>query len=105
MCTYSDVLAEYHARECFNSISSPGGVVCLTAENVEVCSGEIFTARCGPDEVIVMDTAIYGRMSVGKCIRKQQDHMGCSNEVCVKGRHACIYVFRQADRQTDPPTD
>ena len=54
---------------------------CCVSESQEVCVGGTFRARCGPDEVIVMDTAQYGRMEVGKCIRKEQQHMGCTNEV------------------------
>ena len=32
----------------------------------EYCQFDTFEARCGRDEIIVMDTALYGRMNLGK---------------------------------------
>ena len=34
----------------------------------DYCEGESFTATCGAGEVIVIDTARYGRMRNGRCI-------------------------------------
>ena len=31
----------------------------------EYCQFDTFKARCGRDEIIVMDTALYGRMNLG----------------------------------------
>ena len=32
----------------------------------EYCQFDTFEARCGRDEIVVMDTALYGRMNLGK---------------------------------------
>ena len=38
----------------------------FVAEIQEYCQFDTFEARCGRDEIIVMDTALYGRMNLGK---------------------------------------
>ena len=37
--------------------------------------------RCQRNEIILMTSAVYGRMNVGRCIRKPDEFMGCSNDV------------------------
>lgn len=34
----------------------------------EVCEGDTFTALCADNEVIVMQTALYGRMASSHCV-------------------------------------
>ena len=36
----------------------------------EYCSRETFHGRCSEGEVIVMKSAMYGRMEVGKCVKR-----------------------------------
>ena len=45
-----------------------GDVLCVFAGNLEFCETEIFEARCGIAEVILMQSARYGRMQFSRCI-------------------------------------
>jgi len=58
----------------------------------EYCSKESFEASCLKNEVIVMTSAIYGRMKLGRCLEsedrqlfqtlgKDQKFLGCSEDV------------------------
>ena len=47
----------------------------------EVCASEDLQISCQRDHIIFMTTAEYGRMEVGKCIRKKDEFMGCRNDV------------------------
>jgi len=71
----------------------------------EYCNMETFRARCQHSDVIVMETALFGRMRVGRCITsdayltalQQLDptSLGCSADVLgyvdrvCSGRSAC----------------
>jgi len=52
--------------------------------------------RCQIGHTIMMTSAEYGRMNVGRCIRKSEDLIGCSNNVLplvdrwCSGRQECI---------------
>ena len=43
-----------------------GGVYCLT---------ESFIAQCRPREVIIVQSAIFGRMHIGRCVAKNYGHL------------------------------
>ena len=47
----------------------------------EYCPWETFRASCKADEVIVMETARYGRMRLGRCVEKDMGYVGCSVDV------------------------
>ena len=47
----------------------------------EYCYGETFEAKCKEDEVIVMKSASYGRMTLGRCVRKDLGYVGCRENV------------------------
>jgi len=58
-----------------NMISQKLGIVCASCDDVtgdatarEYCQLETFSARCRHGDVVVMTTARFGRMRVGKCI-------------------------------------
>ena len=56
----------------------------------EYCRWEAFSASCPLDQVIVIRSALYGRMRSGRCLIRAQDggsHVGCKAD-----------VLRQADR-------
>ena len=80
---------------CFNIIS---GVV-------EVCNTEDNRLSCSGDEIILMTSAEFGRMSVGRCITEADDFLGCSNNVLplldrwCSGRQECN--FEGADDELD----
>ena len=42
---------------------------------------EYFAAECGKDEVIVMETAVYGRMRMNRCVTVDYGNLGCSLDV------------------------
>ncbi|KAK2143451.1 hypothetical protein LSH36_839g03012 [Paralvinella palmiformis] len=54
--------------------------VALT-ETVEICNGEESRLSCRQNEIIIMTSAEYGRMEVGRCIPKENDFMGCTNDI------------------------
>ena len=41
----------------------------------------MFEARCATDEVIVMQSARFGRMRIGRCIKVDFGHQGCGADV------------------------
>ena len=63
-------------------------------EPAEYCQWETFNATCGPDEVVVMRTARYGRMRLGRCLVSEVS-IGCGSDVLLEadsrcsGRHHC----------------
>ena len=60
------------------------------SEIQEICNGEDFQPRCHGDDVIVMLSAHYGRMKIGRCVKeepalvsimKDPRYLGCSTDV------------------------
>ena len=45
----------------------------------EICMSEEFKPTCGLNEVIMMRSAVYGRMGLGRCITQDAGHLGCYN--------------------------
>ena len=70
---------------------------------VDICTGYDFTANCGPDEVIVMETAEFGRMDPGKCLPPDKGSFGCTNDVLYlvdmwcSGRKQCEFNAPNGD--------
>ena len=62
------------------------------------CTMESFNASCPQDHVIVMRTARYGRMRIGRCVKESYGNLGCSVDVLdyidtkCSGRNICRYV-------------
>ena len=42
---------------------------------------EVFRARCAHDEVIVMRSALYGRMHLNRCITVDMGYLSCFSDV------------------------
>ena len=66
---------------------------------MEYCHHEDFIANCHDNQVIVITSAKYGRMEMGKCITSDFGYMGCSVDVaddvhgrCSGRRHCKIHV-------------
>ena len=61
----------------------------------EYCGNEIFSPTCGHDEVIVMRHALYGRMKLGKCIKRDLGFIGCQTDILgildtkCSNKHSC----------------
>lgn len=46
---------------------------------MEYCQEDKFTARCEePNEVVLMESARYGRMAIGRCVRQDLGYVGCA---------------------------
>ena len=53
----------------------------LSADKGEYCQLESFNVTCGEGEIIVLVSALYGRMRPGKCISRVYGNLGCSANV------------------------
>jgi len=51
-----------------------------TGQVHEFCQADVFSARCPDDHVIIMSSAFYGRMRLGRCVRGDYGFLGCSND-------------------------
>ena len=47
----------------------------------EFCQNEEFKASCSSSSVVVITSARYGRMSVGRCVRRDYGFVGCGSDV------------------------
>ena len=69
-------------------------LLCVDGGRGEYCQFDEFVANCEDDEVIVIETAQYGRMRSGRCI-SGEGYIGCSADVRVyldghcSGRRQC----------------
>ena len=78
------------------------------------CTFEEFTAECLPNEAIVMEKALYGRMQLdGVCVKRDYGYVGCQTDVrhladlrC-SGRPRCKIDIPDAifDRTSSCPDD
>ena len=65
----------------------------------DYCLYEVFNATCRPGKVIMMTSAVYGRMRLGRCINNDFN-IGCSKDVVVyfdsqcTGRRRCVVSLR-----------
>lgn len=64
----------------------------------EFCQFDAFHGHCGESDVIVIESALYGRMKVGRCI-SGEGYIGCSTDVrpymdgaCAGRRHCNVTV-------------
>ena len=66
----------------------------------DYCAQEDFHPRCGPDAVVVLTAATFGRMETGRCMPQAFGHVGCDanalpflDQHC-SNRHECqLLVF------------
>ena len=45
------------------------------------CESETFRAQCWPGHVIMMTSALYGRMRIGRCVEADLGYLGCQQSV------------------------
>ena len=55
--------------------------VYLTVVPKEYCESQTFKAKCWRNEVIMMQTALYGRMRIGGCVSNDLGYIGCNADV------------------------
>ena len=48
---------------------------------MEYCPDEGFSVFCAPGMTIMVTSAFYGRMQLGRCVRKDYGHLGCHADV------------------------
>lgn len=78
-CTTVFILLLRHSNIQFVSLD----VLFLFAaalKNEDVCKWETFRARCGEGEVIVVNSARYGRIKTGKCVQIEVGEQPCFND-------------------------
>ena len=74
----------------------------------EYCNEESFKASCGPNRVIMMKYAAYGRMTLGRCVKKDLGYVGCSANVLevadhlCSGKHECEFRIPDMDKYRQP---
>ena len=47
----------------------------------EYCNEEDFRATCTEGEMILMEKAIFGRMEIGRCVKRDLGFLGCQVNV------------------------
>ena len=75
----------------------------------EYCDYETFTLSCPEDKILIIGSAAYGQMGIGKCVEFDTGHLGCQADVrgtvdgrC-SGKHSCeLSVNDEALRNTAP---
>jgi len=78
---------------------------CVCAAGDEYCHNEEFAAECYDGDVILMTSALYGRMAVGRCVKTDFGFVGCYKDVMSElhercsGRSYC--TVRVPDTQLD----
>ena len=55
----------------------------------EYCERESFRADCADDEAILMTSAIYGRMRMGRCVKTDYGSLGCTSDVLANVDRLC----------------
>ena len=71
----------------------------------EYCESETFRPRCGDGEVIVMQSATYGRMRLGRCVTSDLGYLGCSSNVLAVTDTRCSGRRECQVRIPDPELD
>ena len=62
----------------------------------DYCQLESFNVSCGEGEIIVLVSALYGRMRPGRCITRSYGNLGCSANVLpymdtrCSGQRSCV---------------
>jgi len=72
------------------------------AETTDYCLAEVFEAECGGNEVVMIQTARYGRMRIGRCVRTDFGFVGCFADVVDIVAMRCSGRRRCSLRVPDP---
>ena len=56
-------------------------ILFMFSDTVDYCHEETFNANCLADEVILMTSALYGRMRMGDCVKIDMGFIGCKKNV------------------------
>ena len=75
----------------------------------EYCHYETFRARCAEGEVILIRSALYGRMRLGQCVKQSLGYLGCFTDVIdildvnCSGRQTCQLAVTDPTFQNRKP--
>lgn len=75
----------------------------------DFCDTEMFRAECLEDEVIIMKTARYGRMRVGRCVEYDLGYIDCYSDILIRmdrrcsGRRVCEFRIPDAEFESTGP--
>ncbi len=78
--------------------------ICVTVID-EVCDGGTYEKRCRDGEVILVQSAKYGRMALGNCITKDYGQLGCYKDVTdifkskCAGKKSCSMFITKNDEE------
>ena len=77
--------------------------------SVDYCTWEKFEAKCKPNEVVMMESARYGQMKIGKCVKRDFSYLGCAANVlthmdslCSSKRECSVTIPDQTLRDMRP---
>ena len=68
---------------------------------------EYFEPSCNNEEIIIMQKAQYGRMKIGKCVKRDYGYIGCATNVLdffdeqCSGKPRCRVLVSPADIVTN----
>ena len=80
-----------------------------SAPLADFCDAETFHAECQMNEVIVMETARYGRMKMGRCVETAMGFVGCFRDVLgltdqrCSGKRTCDIYIPNAEFEATRP--
>jgi hypothetical protein len=78
----------------------------------DYCQWESFDVTCQQDEVIVMQSAVFGRMTLGRCAKVNYGHLGCHVDVmahmddrCSGRRNCTVKIYDELRKYSVCPED
>ncbi len=80
-------------------------LVIILTEMTEYCETEVFQPHCGTNQMIVMTSALYGRMEIGRCVKKNLGYIGCYKSVLELMDQRCSGQSSCKVRIPDPDLD
>lgn len=84
-------------------------VLLYCTDKKEYCETDSFQAYCDDHSVIVMTSALYGRMKLGRCVKKDVGYLGCQSDVLdlmdarCSGRQSCQVRIPDPDLDQTKP--
>lgn len=76
---------------------------------MEYCEREVFEARCPDGEVVLVQSAVYGRMKLSRCVRQEYGSIGCKVNVLpvvdakCSGRQECRFHTSELHKHSPCP--
>lgn len=74
-------------------------VLCYVSGPLEYCIMDTMNITCDSESVIVINTALYGLMNIGRCVQNNYGHSDCSNDVMpildavCSGKQKCAFIM------------